>query len=134
MIRAVCALDIPELLTLEGDLFDNAMTERMLQHELSRGWGWVIESVGGGIAGYVLVRKDEELLDITRLGVREGCRGQGFARRLLERAMAEGKDIMLTVRKDNTPAIRLYRKYGFEIVGHLASAGAWVMRLRKAST
>jgi len=133
MIRAACLLDVPELLVLEEKLFPNAMSEKMLQHELSRGWGWVVPAVGP-ITGYVLVRKDEDLLDITRLGVDENSRGQGLGKRLLLHVLADGRDVVLTVKKDNLTAIHLYRSHGFEIVGHLIAAGAWVMRVRGVVT
>lgn len=125
MIRPASGLDIPVLLELEEELFPNSMTERMLHHELSRGWGWID---GEPANGYILVRADDDLLDITRLGVRKTAQKQGIGRRLLETALVEGKSMLLTVGKDNAPALRLYRKYGFEIVGHLSSAGAWVMQ------
>jgi ribosomal protein S18 acetylase RimI-like enzyme len=35
---------------------------------------------------------------------------------------------MLTVRKDNHGAVRLYNQYGFEIVGHLQGDSGWVMK------
>lgn len=132
MLRAACGLDVPALLTLEEALFPNSMTERMLQHELHRGQGWVVE-VDEQVVGYILVRSDEGLLDITRLGVAGTARRKGVAKRLLERALAEPGDVVLTVKKDNGPAITLYRKYGFEIVAHLAAAHAWVMKLTRAS-
>jgi ribosomal-protein-alanine N-acetyltransferase len=132
MLRAACGLDIPALLALEDALFPNSMTERMLQHELHRGQGWVAE-VDDELVGYILVRRDESLLDITRLGVVEKVRRQGVAKQLLERALSEPGDVVLTVKKDNAPAIALYRRYGFEIVAHLAAAHAWVMKLTRAS-
>ena len=133
MLRAACVLDVPTLLELEDALFPNAMTERMLQHELSRGQGWVVD-VGGRVVGYILVRNDEGLLDITRLGVADGSRREGLGRLLLERALMEPGDVILTVKKDNAPAITLYRHYGFKIVAHLIAAHSWVMKLTRAAT
>lgn len=133
MIRAAHALDVPELLALEEKLFPNAMSEKMLQHELARGWGWVMLSEGGVVIGYILVRRDEDLLDITRLGVAPGFRRQGTGQQLLRKVLAEGQDIVLTVQKSNTPAIHLYRSNGFAVVGHLIAAGAWVMRVKASA-
>lgn len=128
MLRVASSLDVPALLNLEEALFPNSMTERMLQHELHRGMGWVIEEEGE-LLGYILMRSDDGLMDITRLGVAEHARRRGFARVLLEKALAEGGVFILTVKKDNTPALVLYRQFGFEIVAHLASAHAWIMKL-----
>lgn len=129
----VCRMDVPALLTLEELLFPNAMAERMLEHEVGRGWGWVEEIQEGRIVGYALVRSDGPLLDLTRLGVDPTHQGRGVGKRLLEKVLEDGRDIILTVKKNNAHAIGLYRKYNFEIVGHLASANAWVMRFRAAS-
>ncbi len=127
MLRAACVLDVPAIVALEEALFPNAMSERMVQHELLRGSGWVFEE-DDHIVGYILVRDDEGLLDITRLGVSEGVRRRGVGRQLLERVLEAGRSVILTVKKDNAPALVLYRKYDFKIVAHLIGAHAWVMR------
>lgn len=73
MIRPAGVKDIDALLVLEAALFDNAMSERMLHHELTRGRGWVY----GDMLGYILVRFDSGLLDIVRLGVDTAHQGMG---------------------------------------------------------
>jgi len=128
MIRPACPLDIDALFILESELFPNSMNERMLHHELIRGRGWVS---GDPIDGYILVRMDGDLIDITRLGVRATASGHGIGRKLLEVALEGVPDALLTVQKNNLRAMTLYKKAGFEIVGHLAGAGAWVMRRQK---
>lgn len=125
MIRPACPLDIDALFILENELFPNSMNERMLHHELIRGRGWVW---GDPIDGYILVRMDGDLIDITRLGVRTTASGQGIGRKLLEVALEGVPDALLTVQKNNLRAMTLYKRAGFEIVGHLSSANAWVMR------
>lgn len=124
MLRPAGINDIEGIIELESTLFDNPMSERMLIHELTRGRGWIY----GSLLGYVLVRFDSGLLDITRLGVRSDQQRKGIGRALLERALIDAPDAILTVRKDNEPAMRLYDQYGFKVVSHLASAGAFVMR------
>lgn len=127
-IRPATELDIPRLLELE-QLFDNAMTEPMLARELSAGSGGVFFSPQTGtVLGYVLLRYDQGLLDITRLGVDPAAQGQGIGPRLLEYALSEGHEAMLTVRKNNKRALRLYLKYGFKIAGHITVSDAWVLR------
>jgi len=115
---------------LEALLFPNSMGERMVRQELYLGKGWIKERFceEGSLAGYVLIRFDEDLLDITRLGVHPEESGKGLGSRLLERALEEGDTVILTVQKDNARAMRLYARHGFEIVAHLHSARAWVMR------
>jgi len=52
---------------------------------------------------------------------RERNRGysQSVCSALVKRILDEGKDVMLYVSKDNPPAIKVYRKMGFEKTGHL---------------
>jgi ribosomal protein S18 acetylase RimI-like enzyme len=115
---------------------ENSMMERMLHHELARGWGWVWQMTDGSISGYILVRPDESaprLVDITRLGVAPWAQRQRIGAALLERALEGQSDVILTVRKGNAPALTLYRKNGFEVVSQTAGE-SWIMRLRRAST
>jgi ribosomal-protein-alanine N-acetyltransferase len=125
-MRAAHLSDAEEIAELESLLFDNSMGERMIRHELKLGRGWVEE--GTPLKGYVLTRREEGVMDITRLGVHPSAHRQGIGTTLLLQAMKGARDVVLTVQKDNVGAMKLYFKYGFEIVGHLQSANAWVMR------
>ena len=106
------------------------MGERMVRQELRMGKGWVVERepVEGPVAGYILIRMDGDLIDITRLGVHPEDIGKGIGSRLLQRALREGETVILTVQKNNLRAMQLYVRHGFEIVAHLHAAQAWVMR------
>lgn len=126
MIRPADLDDVEGIMALEGQLFDNAMNTRMLEYELVKGKGWIY----GDMEGYILLRFDAGLMDITRLGVRKDRHRQGIGRKLLEKALEESANAMLTVRKDNVAALILYRQYDFEVVAHMAAAGALVMRRR----
>jgi [ribosomal protein S18]-alanine N-acetyltransferase len=127
LVRAATTDDLPRLLELEYRLFDNSMSETMLVRELIHGQGFVLES-GGRVDGYALVRSDGDKLDLTRLGVDPLVQGAGIGQALLRRVIDMGKSIVLTVKKTNYGAIRLYRRYDFVIVGQLNEAGAWAMR------
>jgi len=127
MIRAAGINDIESILKLEEALFDNALSEKMMHHELTRGRGWVY---GEPIEGYILIRFDSGLVDITRIGVAAGSQKKGIGRALLEHALKGQPDALLTVKKTNEMAIKLYRRFGFQVVGHLAAGGALVMRRR----
>lgn len=130
MIRAAGIDDIGAILKLEEALFDNAMSEKMMYHELLRGRGWVF---GAPLEGYILIRFDSGLADITRLGVATDSQRKGIGKTLLEHALVGQPDALLTVKKNNAPALALYRKYGFTVVAHLSGAGALVMRRRITS-
>jgi ribosomal protein S18 acetylase RimI-like enzyme len=130
MIRAAGINDIQAILHLEEKLFDNAMSEKMMHHELTRGRGWVY---GNPIEGYILLRFDSGLTDITRIGVAPDSQKKGIGKALLEHALQGRPDALLTVKKDNETAIKLYRRFGFQVVAHLAAGGALVLRRRAAS-
>lgn len=124
MIRPAGIGDIDALLALEEALFDNAMSERMLRYELENGRGWIY----GDMFGYILTRPDGALVDIVRLGVLPDHQRKGIGQALLSRALLGVSDAVLTVKKDNLPAMKLYERWGFKVVAHLSGAGAFVMR------
>lgn len=121
-----------ELEGLEAAIFpEDCLNQLALRVELERGFGWM-EVDGLDATGYVLARRDGDLVDILRLGVLPHARGQGLGRRLLETVLVEAPRAMLTVKKWNVPAMKLYRSAGFKVVGDLASHMSWVM-LRTSS-
>lgn len=72
-----------------------------------------------GYIGYWLI---EDEIHISTIAVHPDWRGQGIGDQLLRVALiqaAESEAVMVTleVRVSNTVAQRLYRKYGFEVVG-----------------
>lgn len=60
-------------------------------------------------------------INLARIGVRPGLRGQGIGRRFLSRLMAAGRERLelpsfsLYVYRDNEAALRCYRSLGFRI-------------------
>jgi ribosomal protein S18 acetylase RimI-like enzyme len=122
-----------ELLQLEAQFFDNALTEDGIVRELQAGEGFVwrqFDDPTAPILGYILVRDDGHLLDITRLGVVAEARCLGIGTALLKKVLDRGRTTVLTVRKDNTNALKLYKAHGFTVVGHFVHEGirAWVLR------
>ncbi len=82
---------------------------------------WNDESLVGMVAAYIDTR--ERSCFITNTSVLAEFSGRGVAARLLaaclERARAEHVEtVSLEVSKDSHPAIRLYTKFGFQVVGH----------------
>lgn len=129
MFREAGVRDIPRILELEQVLFENSMTEAVLERELEVGKGYVwVDNLHAKVLGYALVREEEGLLDLTRLGVDPEAQGTGVGRKLLRRVLALRQDTILTVLKTNHRALRLYLRHGFEVVGHVTSADAWVLR------
>jgi len=123
-IRKASAADLERLVELEGMLFDNALSERRFELEMSLGACYVI---GTPVVAYALVRPDgPALLDLMRLGVLPTRQGEGLGKRLLQHVLALGKSVVLTVLKENARARALYKAHGFKTVGVLPSGVALV--------
>jgi ribosomal-protein-alanine N-acetyltransferase len=131
MLRQATLADVDRLAELEAVLFNNAMPPSLLERELGTGFGYVI---GDPIYAYALVRKQGDLLDLTRLGVEPAHQGQGTGARLLDHVLSLGYRVQLTVLKNNHRALQLYLSRGFEIVaqvnGETDSESAWVAEHR----
>lgn len=126
-MRRATKEDIPALVFLEAQLFpDNNLNETTLRNEFEIGECWVIEEEDE-VVGYSLSRTVDGLTDLLRLGVKETSQSHGYGSQLLERVLLDHSPVMLTVRKDNERAMKLYFRYGFRIVGSL-SDGGWVLR------
>lgn len=130
-IRPIKLRDASRVLELE-QVFENSMSEPMIQREIEAGRGYVYSRIRDtgevDILGYALLRQDGPLLDLTRLAVDPTVLRKGIGQSLLRRVLEEGRETVLTVKKDNAPALALYQKNGFRVVAHYAAAKAWVMR------
>lgn len=117
--------DVADLVELEQLLFEeNWLSDVSLQRELDAPGMNLIE--GDPAIGYILSRWTNTIIDITRLGVLPEAQRNGVGRRLLDAViLAADRPIMLTVKKNNAPALRLYRSRSFKIVGQIS--GSWVM-------
>jgi ribosomal protein S18 acetylase RimI-like enzyme len=124
-MRHVIEEDIADLVELEQILFEeNWLSDVSLLRELAAPGMSLIE--GSPAIGYILSRWTDYLIDITRLGVLPEAQGRGVGCRLLDAVLlAADRPVMLTVRKNNARALRLYRSRSFRIVGQLRDA--WTM-------
>jgi [ribosomal protein S18]-alanine N-acetyltransferase len=133
-LRLAKRADAQDICDLDLELFpENCFNEGTLGREIEQGPCWVIYE-GDTLAGYALCKLSGTLVDILRLGVREEYRQHGFGTLLLRQAMAVSGHIMLCVKVENDPALRLYQKHGFEIVGVLPQYDTWVMRFRRTAS
>lgn len=130
-IRPATEDDVPRILELE-QVFENSMTEPMISRELVVGRGFLFADEHLRVWGYALLRTEGDLLDLTRLAVDPRAEKQGVGRRLLDYvctvADSEGRPCVLTVKKSNRRALRLYLHAGFRIVGHFEVERAWSLR------
>jgi len=79
-------------------------------------------SAGEQVVAYAFFRRQTDELHLLKIAVSPAWRGHGIATRLLERCFAisakqGATSVHLEVRPSNTPAIELYLKLGFEVIG-----------------
>jgi ribosomal-protein-alanine N-acetyltransferase len=77
---------------------------------------------GEQVVAYAFFRLAADKLHLLKIAVSPAWRGQGIASRLLERCFAirekqGATSVHLEVRPSNTPAMKLYLKLGFEVIG-----------------
>lgn len=132
MIRKATDEDMLRIAELEALLFpDNAMSPALLEREARVSQILVI---GDPAYAYAIVGDDGGLLDLLRIGVHPDHQGQGAGKQLLDHVTALGRSMILTVKKNNHRALRLYKRHGFRIVGHFSAAGAWALFREAEST
>jgi ribosomal protein S18 acetylase RimI-like enzyme len=116
-VRAGAADDLPAVLELYRECFpDGVFPELAWKEGLANGWVYVAEGDGEPLA---VVQLDPGDRWIYHVGVTVGERSQGVGAYVLSRALEEywkrrpDETLGLSVRADNVPAIRLYRRQGF---------------------
>lgn len=73
------------------------------------------------LCGYIALKSEDEKLFLSKLYLRKDFRGKGIASLMLEKTIEEGRNldkssIYLTVNKNNTQAIEVYKAKGFKII------------------
>lgn len=115
--------DLPRVAELERENFSMPWSEASLLKEISNTNSiFMVAEYKGNIAGYAGMYLIAPEGDITNVAVASLYRRKGIASALLESVMNYAKaagilEITLEVRAGNTPAIKLYEKYGFASEG-----------------
>lgn len=115
--------DIPTLTGIEADLFGvDAWSAETFWGELAgipeTRW-YRAALVDDEIVGYVGLAAIDGTGDVQTIAVRRDRQGTGIAGALLDALLTEAEvrgcsEVLLEVRADNAPAIRLYERRGFE--------------------
>lgn len=123
-IRMMTQSDLPEILRLERELFSEPWSEQMFKEDIDKEDSYVLinsspeEKIDAYICGWRIL--DE--YHITNFGVKSCCQRTGLGSVLLDQTISNLKKsgctkFYLEVRQSNIPAIKLYLKFGFRIIG-----------------
>lgn len=114
---------LPQAAALERACFSHPWTEQALAEDLDNELLTLLAAVGedGTLLGYGEVRTVLDEGTLERIAVAPQFRRHGAAEALLRRFLDDGRGklafLTLEVRAGNVPAIGLYEKLGFEVVG-----------------
>lgn len=121
VLRAMTVDDISAVKQIEQICFSDAWSEKLLSDLLESEWdeAWVLTDTDGtriGYANFRFLAGEGELMRIAVLPEHRGC---GESKKLMDRLEISAKekeapDLTLEVRAGNTPAINLYKSYGFQ--------------------
>jgi ribosomal-protein-alanine N-acetyltransferase len=117
--------DLQQVYEIERQCFTAPWSIDSFRYELNnRLTILLIASLKGNIVGYVCLRTIVDVTHLLNLAVHPKFRGKGIGTRLLHKAIDELKAsehgsrfLTLEVRESNLPAINLYKKFGFEVIG-----------------
>lgn len=114
---------VSQIAELEKLCFSDPWSERSIASELENSLSlWLVYEENGAVLGYIGSQSVPPESDMMNLAVAPQARKQGLAQALVRELMhslhRQGiESLTLEVRVSNQPAIALYTKLGFEIVG-----------------
>ncbi len=123
MIVRMNETHVAQIAQMEKLCFSDPWSERSIASELENELSfWLVYEQDGKAVGYVGSQSVPPECDIMNVAVAPGSRKQGIAQALLCELMCNLRkngieSLTLEVRASNAPAIALYHKLGFEIVG-----------------
>lgn len=122
-VRGAISADTKMLADAEGTVFSDAWSENAVASQLSspHGLSFVAEA-DGGFVGYLFAAILPPEGELYRIATLPACRGKGVADALVDAFLSALRekgvtDVFLEVRASNTPAVSLYEKHGFSLVG-----------------
>lgn len=121
-LRTLTLDDLTQVMALENATFPNdAWSQESMASELASATGYYIGLFNPELVGYagLATVPGSFSSDIQTMAVLDSYRGQGLGKQLLENLVSQAKklgseQILLEVRVDNEPAIKLYQSFGFE--------------------
>lgn len=136
------AEDLPQILEIERDAFDDPWQPEHFLHELLENpysSCYCMRRPDGRVEAYACVWIVDRDLLINNIAVRREARRRGLGRGLLDQLVEVGRGrgcrtVRLDVRPSNRPAVTLYRRAGFRLAGvrrryYGGGEDGWVMTL-----
>ena len=115
--------DAPCVAKIENECFSKPFKEEdIISYLKSPIWHFLVAKCEGEVVGYVSFTIIIDECQIVNVATSQGYRKMGVGKSLIEELLGYAKKsgvskVYLEVRESNLPAISLYKKYGFEIVG-----------------
>ncbi len=118
-IRRANPNDASDITRLEAQIFPDPWSERAVRDCISRGGMCFVAKDESGVIAYIIGTLIAPEGEIYRIAVAPEKRQRGIGYRLLDFAVKTERGrgletLFLEVRSKNTPAVNLYRAYGFE--------------------
>ena len=129
MIMPMNLSHVSQIAELEKLCFSDPWSERSIASEIENSLSlWLVSEEDGVVLGYVGSQSVAPESDMMNLAVAPQARNRGIAQALVCALIEELKaqkmeSLTLEVRVSNEPAIKLYAKLGFEIIGRRHSFG-----------
>jgi [ribosomal protein S18]-alanine N-acetyltransferase len=120
-VRRLVYSDLPAVLAVERRAFDTPWSLAMFVLELSKPSGICLAAEDAdGLAGYLVCARYDDVWHLMNVAVHPDRRRRGIATELIEKLFEEagpGARFTLEVRVSNSPAIEMYRRFGFRSAG-----------------
>lgn len=125
-IRRMRESDLASVRAIETLSFSNPWSENTFRGEIQNTSVSfpmvVVKRPAGTVVGYIIYWQIRDDVQVNNLAVHPDCRGLGLGEAMLRHAIAKTREagaafMTLEVRQSNTPALTLYKKLGFEIMG-----------------
>ena len=119
--------DVEQVYAIESSAFPSPWSKQAFVKELELtgiSESFVVVDDRENVLGYLILRISHPVVHILNIAVKEDVRGCGIGTSLMKKAFQITRKynmngLFLEVRKSNTRAISLYRKFGFEVINRI---------------
>lgn len=114
--------DVPDVLVIENDVFPFPWGRASFLNSLSEGYDCWVALHENVMIGYFILQKVVDESHLLTFALRHEVQRMGYGKLMLDEVVAVAyllgtEAVFLEVRPSNEPALRLYRRFGFEEVG-----------------